>query len=190
MTTTNRYNAQAQIVRADPVYKITPEQARMVEQATQPILIPGAPLGQTSATEIDVSKVFEPMSVKEQFKPKERAIGFMLMAALFVGAALIFALASMFFLALPVADTGLLFAILMMATLFFLFAKEKEHSAAGLAIKHQDAAKDALQTIVASNETVSLAKLGNEDRAHEREIALRSKVLDGYLGKLEVNRHD
>ena len=182
----NRYNSSLYKVEpaTTPTYAISPAEAQQLERMTQPTqAIIGVP-GQTSATQIDASAIFEPLPTKEQFSPVERAWAFMLRSALFVIGALIITVASMWKLRLGSADSLFLFATLLLVTLIVLNRQEQHYSASGLAIRHQDAARDVLHTIVASNETVTLQRLENEDKQHEREISLRRELAQGYLKQI------
>jgi len=187
----NRYDQELRIVKPEQAqtYPITPAQAQQLERFVQPLEQIISVPGQTSATNVDVSAIFEPLPVKEQFSPVEKAKGFARRSALFVGGALIVSLAAAWKMSLTNTDGFFLCAVAMLVTLVVLSRQEQHYSAAGLALRHQDAAKDALQTIVQSNETVSLAKLEKEDRAHEREINLRREMVQGYL-KQVGDRHE
>jgi len=188
----NRYNQELRKVESattDQTYAITPAQTQQLDHMTQPVQPIISVPGQTSTTNVDVSAIFEPMSTKEQFNPTERAWAFMLRSALFVIGALIISVAAAWKLNLGTVDWFFSFAVILLITLVLLNGQEQKYSAAGLALKHQDGANHALQTIVASNETVSLAKLENEDRAHEREINLRREMVQGYL-KQVGDRHE
>ena len=182
----NRYNEELRLVEPaqSGTYAITPAQAQQLERMAQPAQPVISVPGQTSVTSVDVSAIFEPIQPKEQFSPADRAVGFMLRSALFVLAALIISLAAAWKMELGRVDWLLLFAALLLVTLVLLNYQETTHSAAGLALRHQADAKDALQVIVVSNETVTLARLENEDRAHEREINLRREMVQSYLQKL------
>jgi len=188
--TMNRYNAQRHKVTPasqGTAYPITPAQAQQLEHIATPAQAAITVPAQSSETHIDVSKIFEPLAIEEQFSPVIRAKGFALRAALFVAGALVVSLAAAWKLNLTRVDWFFGFAVLILLTLVILNYQEQRYSAAGLAVRHQADAKDALRTIVASNEAVTLAKLENEDRAHEREIALRREVLQSYLDKLGGN---
>ena len=186
----NRYNQQLQVVKPEPAqtYAITPSQAQQLDRLATPTQAPISVPGQTSATNVDVSAIFEPLAVKEQFSPTEKARGFMLRSALFVGGALVISLAAAWKMNLGRVDGFFLFAVALLITLIVLNRQEQHYSAAGLALRHQADARDALHVIVASHETVTLAKLENEDRAHEREINLRRELAAGYLKQLGGNR--
>jgi len=182
----NRYNEQLQVVRPEqsPTYAITPAQAQQLERMTQPVQPVISVPTQNTQTLFDTSSIFEPVSEKEQFSPVDRALGFMLRSALFVVAALIISLAAAWKMELGTVDWFFFFAVCLLITLIVLNRQEQHYSAAGLALRHQDAAKDALHVIVASNEVVSLQRLENEDKAHEREIGLRRELAQGYLKQL------
>jgi hypothetical protein len=182
----NRYNEELRKVEPaqSATYAITPAQAQQLERMTQPTAPIISVPGQTSTTSVDVSAIFEPLPVKEQFTPVERALGFMLRSALFVIAALIISLAAAWKMELGRVDWFFSFAVCLLITLLLLNRQEVTHSAAGLAMRHQDAAQDALHTIVASNETVALQRLENEDKAHEREITLRREMLQTYVKQI------
>jgi predicted nucleic acid-binding protein len=186
----NRYNQQLQVVKPEPAqtYAITPTQAQQLERMTQPVQPVISVPTQNTQTVFDTSAIFEPLAVKEQFSPTEKARGFMLRSALFVGGALVISLAAAWKMNLTRVDSFFFFAVAMLVTLIVLNRQEQHYSAAGLALRHQADAKDALQVIVASNETVTLAKLENEDRVHEREINLRRELAAGYLKQLGGNR--
>lgn len=185
---TNRYNTEARKVTpmANPsqTYQITPAQAQQLDRITQPIYIPDAPVNQVSETKIDVSQIFEPIAIKEQFSPVQRAAGFFLRSLPFVGGALIVSIAGAWKLQLSTVDWFMWFACLLVIVFVFVNHQENTYSSAGLAVRHQKDARQALETIVASNETVTLAKLENEDKAHQREIDLRREVLAGYIQKI------
>jgi len=183
----NRYNAETRLVKpaTGQTYAISPAQAQELDRLATPAPAPITVPGQSSETQINVSAIFEPLPTKEQFSPVEKAHGFMLRSALFVGGALIVSLAAAWKMSLTNTDGFFLCAVAMLITLIVLSRQEQHYSAAGLALRHQADAKDALHTIVASNETVTLAKLENEDRAHEREINLRRELAAGYLKQLE-----
>jgi len=186
----NRYNNETRIVKPEQsqAYAITPQQAQQLDRLAMPqppvISVPG----QSSETQINVSAIFTPLEVKEQFSPTERANGFMLRSAPFVGGALLISLAAVWKMNLTRIDGFFLFSVCFLIALIILNRQEATHSAAGLALRHQAAASDALTTIVASNESVTLAKLENEDRAHAREIDLRRELTAGYLKQLGGNR--
>lgn len=184
-TRQNFYNSQQQLVRpTGSAHRITPNQARMLDQAVQPIQIPLAPTGQSSETQIDVSAMFQPLPITEQYSPQARASGVVIRALPFLIGALALDTAGVVYMGLGFVMWLGWGAILIMIVFAFVNAQENSHSAVGVALKHEENAQKALQTIVASNERVTLAKLENEDKAHEREINLRSKVLDGFLDKL------
>ncbi len=93
----NRYNTEQRLVTpaaTSQPYAITPAQAQQLDRMTQPIHIPDAPATQVSETRIDVSQIFEPIQIKEQFSPVERAQGFALRSGLFIVGALLVSLAS------------------------------------------------------------------------------------------------
>ena len=184
----NRYNTEQRKVTpmASPsqTYQITPAQAQQLDRMTQPIHIPDAPATQVSETRIDVSQIFEPIQIKEQFSPVQRAAGFFLRSLPFVGGALVVSVAGAWKLQLNTVDWFMWFACLLVIVFYFVNYQETSYSSAGLALRHQKDARQALETIVASNEAVTMAKLENEDKAHEREIALRREVVQGYLNKL------
>ena len=187
----NQYNAETRLVTPiqAQTYALTPTQAEQLDRLATPAQAPITVPGQTSATNADVSAIFAPLEVKEQFSPTERAKGFVLRAAPFVGGALLISIAAAWKMELAPVDWFFSFAALFLVALFILNRQEQHYSAAGLALRHQVDAKDALHTIVASNETVTLAKLENEDRAHEREINLRREMVQGYL-KQVGDRHE
>jgi len=186
----NRYNEELRLVEPaqSETYAITPAQASALERMTQPsqpvISVPT----QNTQTVFDTSAVFEPLPTKEQFSPFDKAVGFMLRSALFVLAALIISLAAAWKMELSSVDWLLLFAALLLVTLVLLNYHESKYSAVGLALRHQADAKCALSTIVASNETVALQRLENEDKQHRREIGLRRELAQGYLKQLGGNR--
>ncbi len=186
----NRYNEQLQVVKPEQsqTYAITPAQAQQLDRLATPqppvISVPT----QNTETRFEVSAIFEPLPIKEQFSPVEHARGFMLRSALFVGGALVISLAAAWKMNLTRVDGFLFFSVFFLITLIVLNRQEQHYSAAGLALRHQADARDALQVIVASNETVTLAKLENEDRAHAREINLRRELAAGYLKQLGGNR--
>ena len=187
----NRYDEELRLVKPDvssQVYAITPAQAQQLERMAQPSQAVISVPGQTSVTSVDVSAIFETLPVKEQFSPVDRALGFALRSALFVVAALIISLAAAWKMELTRVDWFFSFAVCLLITLIVLNRQEATHSAAGLALRHQADAKDALHRIVASNETVALQRLENEDRQHEREITLRRELAQGYLKQLGGNR--
>ena len=186
----NRYNEETRLVKpvaTNQAYPISPAQAQQLERLAQPTLPPVTVPAQSSETRIDVSAIFAPLPIKEQFSPVEKARGFMLRSALFVIGALIVSLAAAWKLELGRVDWFFCFAVILLITLIVLNRQEHTYSTAGLALRHQDNAKDALHTIVASNETVTLQRLKNEDRAHEREIGLRRELAQGYLKHLGGN---
>ncbi len=186
----NRYNEELRLVEPaqSATYAITPAQAAQLERMTQPsqpvISVPG----QTSVTSVDVSAIFEPIQPKEQFSPVDKALGFMLRSALFVVGALIISLAAAWKMELGRVDWFFSFAVCLLITLIVLNRQETTHSAAGLALRHQADAKCALSVIVASNETVALQRLENEDKAHEREIGLRREMLQTYVKQIGGER--
>ncbi len=183
----NRYNNETRLVRPSnsDAYAITPAQAQQLDRMTQPISIPNAPASQVSQTHVDVSAIFEPIEIKEQFSPVDRAKGFTLRAIPFVLAALFVSLAGAWLVELNSIEWFAFFAALFLVTLVVLNWQETTYSSAGLALRHEKHAHNALQTIVASNEAVTLAKLENEDKAHEREIGLRREAMQTYLKQLE-----
>jgi hypothetical protein len=182
----NRYNEQLQVVKPEQsqTYAITKAEAQQLERMTQPaqpiISVPT----QNTETRFDVSAIFEPLPTKEQYSPVDRALGFVLRSALFVIAALIISLAAAWKMNLDRADWFFSFAVILLITLYVLNRQETTYSAAGLAMRHQDAAQDALRTIVASNEAVTLQRLENEDKQHEREIGLRREMLQTYVKQI------
>jgi hypothetical protein len=180
----NRYNY---LPAKEPAkaYQITPAQMQAMERATQPIHIPDAPASQVSTTKIDVSQIFAAIEIKEQFSPVDRGLGFAVRAVPFVMAALLVSLAGAWLVALSPMEWFSFFAGLFLVTLVILNWQEITYSSAGLALRHQKDARQALETIVASNEAVTLAKLENEDRAHAREVGLRREVVQTYLRQLE-----
>lgn len=184
----NRYNTEQRKVTpmatTSQAYAITPAQAQQLDRMAQPIHIPDAPASQVSVTRIDVSQIFEPIQIKEQFSPVDRAKGFALRSGLFIVAALLVSLAGAWLVKLNTIEWFAFFAALFLVTLVILNWQETTYSSAGLALRHEKNAHNALQTIVASNEAVTMAKLENEDKAHEREIALRREVVQSYLNKL------
>jgi len=183
----NRYNEELRKVTpatTTPAYQISPAQAQQLDRVVQPIHIPDAPPSQVSATRIDVSAIFEPIQIKEQHSPVERAHGFILRATPFVLAALLVSLAGAWLVDLSSIEWFAFFATLFLVTLVVLNWQETTYSAAGLALRHQADAKDALHVIVASNEAVTLAKLENEDRAHAREITLRSQLASSLINRI------
>lgn len=181
----NLYNTEQRLVT--PVqhqpYAITPAQAQQLDRMTQPIHIPDAPATQVSETRIDVSQIFEPIQIKEQFSPIQRSAGFFIRSLPFVGAALLISVAGAFMLGLALVEWLMWLAVMLLIVFVVVNYQENTYSVAGLALRHQADAKDALRTIVASNEAVTMAKLENEDKAHEREIGLRREVLHAWLGK-------
>ena len=182
----NRYDEESRLVKpaTNQTYAITPSQAQQLERMTQPSQHVISAPGQTTQTVFDVSAVFEPLPVKEQFSPVDRALGFALRSALFVIAALIISLAAAWKMELGRVDWFFSFAVCLLITLIVLNRQEATHSATGLAMRHQADAKDALHTIVASNETVALQRLENEDKAHRREINLRREMLQTYVKQI------
>ena len=183
----NRYNDELQVVRpvaTTNAYQITPAQAQQLDRMTQPIHIPDAPASQVSETRIDVSAIFAPIAIKEQHGPVERAHGFMLKSVLFILAALLVSLAGAWLVDLSSNEWFAFFAGLFLITLLILNWQETTYSSAGLAIRHEKNAHSALHTIVASNERVTMAKLENENAAHEREIGLRSELADRLISKI------
>ena len=182
----NYYNNQQQQVKPRPqaTYAITPAQAQQLDRMTQPIHIPDAPATQVSETRIDVSQIFEPIQIKEQFSPVARSAGFFIRSLPFVGAALLLSVAGAYLLGLAFVEWLMWLAVMLLIVFVVVNQQEHTYSSAGLALRHQKDARQALETIVASNEAVTMAKLENEDRAHEREIALRREVLAGYMNKL------
>ncbi len=185
----NRYNQELQkvspIASQAPAYQITPAQARQLDRMTQPIHVPDAPPSQVSETRIDVSSIFEPLPIKEQHSPVERAHGFMLKSVLFILAALLVSLAGAWLVDLSSIEWFAFFAGLFLVTLLILNWQETTYSSAGLALRHKKNAHSALHTIVASNERVTMAKLENEHKAHERETTLRRDAMQAYLKQLE-----
>ena len=165
-------------------YAITPAQAQQLDRMTQPIYIPDAPPSQTSTTSIDVSAIFAPIPIKEQHTPTERAHGFMLKSVLFILAALLVSLAGAWLVDLSSIEWFGFFAGLFLITLLILNWQETTYSSAGLAIRHERNARSALDVIVASNERVTVAKLVNEDAAHEREVGLRSQLADRLISRI------
>jgi len=183
----NRYDQELRLVKpveAGQAYAITPAQAQQLDRLVQPVQPVISVPTQNTQTVFDTSAIFEPLSVKEQFTPVDRALGFMLRSALFVIAALIISLAAAWKLELGTVDWFFSFAVILLVTLIVLNRQEQTYSAAGLAMRHQADAKDALHTIVASNETVTLQRLANEDKAHEREIGLRREMLQTYVKQI------
>jgi hypothetical protein len=180
----NRYNEELRKVEPAQNYAITPAQAQQLERMAQPVQPVISIPTQNTQTVFDTSAIFEPLATKEQFSPVERARGFMLRSALFVGGALLISLAAAWKMNLGRVDGFFLFAVAMLITLIILNRQEATHSAAGLALRHQADAKDALRTIVQSNETVSLQRLENEDKQHEREIELRREMLQTYVKQI------
>jgi len=183
----NRYDEESRLVKPDvsnQTYAISPAEAAQLERLAQPASQVISVPGQTSVTNVDVSAIFEPLAVKEHFSPVDKALGFMLRSALFVLAALIISLAAAWKLELGTVDWLFSFSVCLLITLILLNRQEQTHSAAGLALRHQADAKCALSTIVASNETVALQRLENEDKAHRREITLRRELAQGYLKQL------
>ena len=91
----NRYNSETRLVRPlnSDAYAITPAQAQQLDRMTQPIHIPDAPATQVSETRIDVSQIFEPIQIKEQHTPTQRAMGFFLRSLPFVGGVLLLSIA-------------------------------------------------------------------------------------------------
>ena len=187
----NRYDEELRLVKPDvsnQTYAISPAHAQQLERLAQPAQPVISVPTQNTQTVFDTSAVFEPLPVKEQFSPVDRALGFMLRSALFVVGALIISLAAAWKMELGRVDWFFSFAVILLITLIVLNRQETTHSAAGLALRHQDAAKDALHTIVASNETVALQRLENEDKAHEREITLRREMLQTYVKQIGGER--
>jgi hypothetical protein len=184
----NRYNTEQRkvtpIASPSQPYAITPAQAQQLDRMTQPIHIPDAPATQVSETRIDISQIFEPIQIKEQHTPAQRAMGFFLRSLPFVGGALLLSVAGAYLVELAFVEWLGWLAVMLLIVFVFVNYQEHTYSSAGLALRHQKDAKDALHVIVASNEAVTMAKLENEDRAHEREIALRREVVQGYLNKL------
>jgi len=182
----NRYNEELRKVEPaqSATYAITPAQAQQLDRMTQPAQPVISVPTQNTQTVFDTSAIFEPLPTKEQFSPVDRALGFMLRSSLFVIAALIISLAAAWKMNLDRVDWFFSFAVCLLITLIVLNRQEATHSATGLAMKHQADAKDALHTIVASNETVALQRLENEDKAHEREITLRRELAQGYLKQI------
>ena len=187
----NRYDEELRLVKPDvsnQTYAISPAQAAQLERMAQPSAHVISAPGQNTQTVFDTSAVFEPLAVKEQFSPTERALGFMLRAALFVLAALIISLAAAWKMQLGRVDWFFSFAVCLLITLIVLNRQETTYSAAGLALRHQADAKCALSTIVASNETVALQRLANEDEAHRREITFRREMLQTYVKQIGGER--
>ena len=182
----NRYNEELRKVEPaqSATYAITPAQAQKLDRMTQPAQSIISVPTQNTQTVFDTSAIFEPLPTKEQFSPSERAIGFMLRSSLFVIAALIISLAAAWKMELGRVDWFFSFAVCLLITLIILNRQETTYSAAGLALRHQDAARDALHVIVAASETVTLQRLENEDKAHEREITLRRELAQGYLKQI------
>ena len=182
----NRYNNETRLVRPSnsDAYAITPAQAQQLDRMTQPISIPDAPASQVSETRIDVSQICEPIQIKEQFSPVQQSAGFFIRSLPFVGSALLLTVAGALMLGLAFVEWLMWLAVLLIFIFVVVNHQEHTYSSAGLALRHQRDARQALETIVASNEAVTMAKLENEDKAHEREIALRREVVQGYLNKL------
>lgn len=189
---TNRYNTEQRKVTpvANPsqAYAITPAQAQQLDRMTQPIHIPDAPATQVSETRIDVSQIFEPIQIKEQFSPVQRSAGFFIRSLPFVGAALLLSVAGAYLLGLAFVEWLMWLAVMLLIIFVVVNHQEHTYSSTGLALRHQADAKDALHVIVESNERVTMAKLENEDRAHEREIGLRSQLADRLIDKLGGER--
>jgi hypothetical protein len=183
----NRYNSETRLVRPSnsDAYAITPAQAQQLDRMTQPIHIPAAPASQVSETRIDVSQIFEPIQIKEQHTPVQRAAGFFLRSLPFVGGALLLSVAGAYLVELAFVEWLGWLAVMLLIVFIFVNYQEHTYSSAGLALRHQKDAKDALHVIVASNEAVTMAKLENEDKAHEREIGLRREAMQTYLKQLE-----
>jgi len=187
----NRYDEESRLVKPDvsgQTYAISPAQAQQLERLAQPSQAVISAPTQNTQTVFDVSAVFEPLPVKEQFSPTERALGFMLRSVLFVVGALIISLAAAWKMELGRVDWFFSFAVCLLITLIVLNRQEQTHSASGLALRHQADAKSALSTIVASNETVALQRLENEDKQHEREIGLRREMLQTYVKQIGGER--
>jgi hypothetical protein len=193
---TNRYNSETRLVRpvANPshsdAYAMTPAQAQQLDRMTQPIAIPAAPASQVSETRIDVSQIFEPIQIKEQHTPAQRAAGFFLRSLPFVGGALLLSVAGAYLVELAFVEWLGWLAVMLLIVFVVVNHQEHTYSSAGLALRHQKDAKDALHVIVASNEAVTLAKLENENKAHEREIGLRREVLQSYLNRIGSKDND
>lgn len=190
----NYYNNQQQQVKPIPhaTYQITPAQAQQLDRAlqatAQPISVPDTPATQISETRIDVSTIFEPIPIKEQFSPVQRSAGFFIRSLPFVGGALLLSIAGALMLGLAFVEWLMWLAVLLIVIFVVINHQENTYSSAGLALRHQADAREALETIVASNERVTMAKLENENRAHEREIKLRSQLADRLIDKLGGER--
>jgi len=167
-----------------PTYAITPAEAQALDRIAQP----GAPVvtvpSQVSETKIDVSSIFEPIEIKEQFSPTERARGFAWRSAPFVVAALFVSLAGAWLVKLSSLEWFAFFAFLFLITIVIMNYQEVTYSSAGLAVRHQKDARKALELLVASNEAVTMQKLDNEDRAHEREVELRRALGVKFLDRM------
>lgn len=165
-------------------YAITPAEAQALDRIAQP----GAPVvtvpSQVSETKIDVSSIFEPIEIKEQFSPTERAKGFMWSATPFLVVALLVSLAGAKLAKLSSLEWFIFLVFLFLLTLVILKWQDVTYSSAGLAVRHQKDASKALELLVASNEAVTMAKLDNEDRAHEREVELRRALGVKFLDRM------
>jgi len=134
-----------------------------------------------SQTTTDLSKFLEPIKVTEQFTPAEQAAGLWKLLAVGLGlsALVTVGLAAMLKPSFEVGAT-----IYTGFALIFTLALHWRHTAysqIGLAFKRQRYQRDVVLKLIDSNEAISLEKLANEDRAHER----RSKKADRYLDILE-----
>jgi len=180
----NFYNSERRLVVPDKVQRLTADQAAMLERMNQPIHIPDAQASQSSATQIDVSDMFKPLPIKEQFSPPVRAAGVTIRALPFVIAALMLSGAGAWILRLAFVEWLGWLAVLILIIFVVVNHQENTYSAVGLALKHEGNAIKALDTIVASNERVSMAKLENDDKAHAREINLRREGIQSLIKKL------
>lgn len=160
---------------------ITPDQARQLDRMVEPDVISVGTQTQTSVTSADIGKFLEPIKVVEQFSPGEQADGIVKLA----GVALIlsaFVTTALSIYLQPTFEIGatLYFALTTVITLG-LYWRQSAYSIIGLAMKRQRYQKDVVMSLIKSNEKISLEKLRNDDRAHER----RSQKADRYLDILE-----
>jgi len=180
----NRYNDELQVVRpvaTTNAYQITPAQAQQLDRMTQPEEAAHGTPSQTSTTSIDIGKFLEPIKITEQFSPSEQAAGIARLALIGLGLSAVVTVGLSFYLQPSFEIGAVMYTDLTLIFTLSLYWRQTAFSQIGLGFKRLRYQRDVVMKLIDSNETVSMAKLENEDKAQAR----RSLAADRYLSILE-----
>jgi len=183
----NRYNDELQVVRpvATNAYAITPAQAQQLDRMTQPDTASHGTPSQSSVTNIDIGKFLEPIKITEQFSPVEQAAGIVRLALIGLGLSAVVTVCLGIALQPSFEVAAIIYFAATTIITLALYWRQTAYSQIGLGFKRLGYQRDVVMKLIDSNETVSMAKLANDDAAQAR----RSKAADRYLDILEGKRH-